>query len=287
MNNKAVSMISLVITIFLIIIIATISSYYLSSTIDDVMFKDAKEELKNVENVVEYAKAQILIDEFMPNENWLISDLEVENKFGKILSEDEINHIKKVNKSDEIKAPYKYYLMNQSRFDAEFGNEYNVSNLRPAREYIVNYMDAFVASNYEPERLATSQNLISPGFDEDTSDNERAEINIVFTPNGNIEWAKQQATLVSINANSKAEVTSTKYLWTRSYSEPETSEFVNSIADGQVVDLDGKTGNDWYVWVLVEYKENNVDKVYKVRSEPFYIDNTAPTAELQVEEVNR
>jgi len=83
-NNKAVTMISLVVTIVLIIIIASITSYYLSSTIEDVQYKDVKEELKNVENVVEYAKTQILIDEFMPDEeNFKITDYELVNNFGK------------------------------------------------------------------------------------------------------------------------------------------------------------------------------------------------------------
>ena len=54
-NNKAISMISLVITIVLIIILAMITSQYLSSTMEDAQFKDAKEELKNVESVVEHA----------------------------------------------------------------------------------------------------------------------------------------------------------------------------------------------------------------------------------------
>ena len=107
---------------------------------EDVQYKDAKEELRNVETVVEYAKTQILIDEFMPNEDFIIEDSELDRKFGGILSSEEIDYIKKINNSDDIKAPYKYYLMKQEKFDAEFGNDYNVSNLRPAREYLINYI---------------------------------------------------------------------------------------------------------------------------------------------------
>lgn len=281
-NNKGVSMISLIVTILLIIVIATISSYYLSSVIEDVQFKDAKEELKNVENVVEYAKAQILIDEFMPDESWKITDNELDNKFGKILSSEEIEHIKEVNASTELKAPYKYYLMNQSRFDSEFGNDYNVSNLRPAREYLVNYMDVSIVSTYEGERLATSLDIISTSGDVD-----RADIRVVFTPNGNSEWAKQQATMVSINSSAVTTVYSAQYLWTQSFAQPDISEFSTSISDGESINLDGKTGNDWYVWVLIEYEENGVNKTAYFRSEPFYVDNEAPTADLDVEEINR
>ena len=99
-NNKAVSMISLVITIILMIILASISGYYLSTTIDDAQYKDAKESLRNVENVVEYAKTQILIDEFTPNTDNLITDAELDLKFGSVLSDEELTHIKTVNADD-------------------------------------------------------------------------------------------------------------------------------------------------------------------------------------------
>lgn len=280
-KNKAITMISLVITIALVIIIATITSFYLSSVLEDAEYKDMKEELKNVENVVEYAKTQILIDEFMPNESWLITDRELENKFGKILSTEEIEYIKQVNNSAQIKAPYKYYLMNQEKFDSEFGNDYNVSNLRPAREYLVNYMDTFVACNYDGERIANIKDVVP------TTELERADVAVAFTPNGNMEWAKQQATMVSIKSNAVTTINASKYLWTQSYTEPADSEFVLSVSDGQNLTLNGKTGNDWYLWIYVSYKENGVDKVYKVKSNPFYIDNTPPSAILDVEEINK
>ena len=280
-NSKAITMISLVITIALVTIIATITSFYLSSVLEDAQYKDVKEELKNVENVVEYAKTQILIDEFMPNESWLITDNELDNKFGKVLKAEEIEYIKQVNNSDQIKSPYKYYLMNQEKFDSEFGNDYNVSNLRPAREYLVNYMDTFVICNYDGERIASSDD-ITP-----TTEVERAEISVAFTPNGNIEWSRQQATMVSIKSNSAATINSMKYLWTQSYTEPVDSEFISNVYDGQTLNLDGKTGNDWYAWIYISYKENGIDKVYKVRSNPFYIDNIPPSAKLEDEEINK
>lgn len=280
-NNKAISMISLVITIVLIIILAMITSQYLSSTMHDAQYKDVKEELKNVENVVEYAKTQILIDEFMPNEDFMISDSELDMKFGKILTVDEIDYIKDVNNSDDLEAPYKYYLMNQSKFDSEFGNGYNVSNLRPAREYLVNYMDTYVACNYDGTKVASSNNILP------TDDYERAEITVAFTPDGNSEWQKQQSTMVSLKFNSATTVISTQYLWSQSYAEPDEGEFVENISDGQTVDLADKTGNDWYLWVCVTYNENGVEKTYFKRSQPFYVDNTAPSANLIVEDIER
>jgi len=280
-NNKAISMISLVITIVLIIILAMITSQYLSSTMEDAQYKDAKEELKNVESVVEYAKTQILIDEFMPNKDFMITNSELDMKFGKILTADELDYIKDVNNSDELEAPYKYYLMNQSKFDSEFGNDYNVSNLRPAREYLVNYMDTFVACNYDGTKIASSNDILP------TEDYERAEISVAFTPDGNSEWQKQQSTMVSLKFNSAATVISTQYLWSQSYTEPDVTEFVNDISDGEAVDLIDKTGNDWYLWICVTYNENGVEKTYFKRSQPFYVDNTAPSAKLEVEEIER
>ena len=284
-NNKGVSMVSLIVTIVLIIILASVSSLYLSSVMEDVQYKDAVEEMKNVENVVEYAKTQILINEFMPNQLWLIKDAELDSKFGKLLTSEEIEHIKQVNNSADIKAPYKYYLMNQTRFDSEFGNDYNVSDLRPAREYLVNYMDTTVVSTYADQRVATKEDIVPT--DKTTTEDERAEISVAFTPNGNIEWKKQQATMVSIDYNAATTINSTKYLWSQSYTAPAETNFTQSISDGQTVNLTGKTGNDWYLWIYVSYKENGVDKTYITKSEPFYIDNTAPTANLEVEEINR
>lgn len=281
MKNKGISMMSLIITIILIIILASISSVYLSAVLEDVQYKDAKEEFKNVENVVEYAKTQILIDEFMPDQTWLITDIELENKFSRILTPEEIDHIKLVNASDAIKAPHKYYLMNQSRFDSEFGNDYNVSDLRPAREYLVNYMDTYVISSYEPERLANISDLTY----EDTTSN--TVVKVAYTPNGNMEWSKQQATIVTIEANAAATITSTKYLWSQSYTAPDKSEFVESLIDGQTIEISDDTGNDWYLWVEVMYKENGIDKTYYAKSEPFYIDNEAPTADVELENIDR
>lgn len=282
-NERAISMISMVITILLIIIIASISGYYIVSTIDNAQYKDAKEEVENVENVVEYAKTQILINQFMPNDDetngFVIKDSELETYFGNLLSTEEKEYIKQVNASD-VRAPYKFYLMDQNRFDEEFGNEYNVTNLRPASHYLVNYMDVTVVCNYGG-MLVSNQPIIP------ATDVEQGEISIVYTPNGNIEWKKAQETMVNVSYNSAIEVTSMKYLWSQNYTEPSKSEFgSNTLVDGQTVSLDGKTGNDWYLWVYVEYKENGREKTDIIRSEPFYIDNTPPTGTLEVEEIS-
>lgn len=277
-NNKAVSMISLVITIILMIILASISGYYLSTTIDDAQYKDAKESLRNVENVVEYAKTQILIDEFTPNTDNLITDAELDLKFGSVLSDEELTHIKTVNADDTKKPEEKYYLMTQIRFDGEFGNDYNVSDLRKQSEYLVNYMDTTVIMNYGNKLMANKTIIPAPTI-------EKGEIQLVYSPNGNEEWNTSQTATVNLQKNGVISDVSMKYLWSRSYTEPSETEFVDDITNGQPVKIENVTGNDWYLWIYVKYKENNQEKTYITKSNPFYLDNEAPTGTLDVEEV--
>lgn len=280
-NNKAVSMISLVITIILMIILASISGFYLFTTINNAQYKDAKESLRNVESVVEYAKTQILVDEFIPNTDNLISDAELDLKFGTVLSNEEIAHIKAIN-SDDTKMPEeKYYLMTQIRFDEEFGNDYNVSDLRKNSEYLVNYIDTTVVMNYGNQLLANKNIIPAPTI-------ERGQIQLVYSPNGSEEWKTSQTTTVTLQTKGAISDVSMKYLWSTSYTEPSESEFdINgtNLSSGESILLKDMTGNDWYLWVFVKYKENNNEKKYITKSNPFYIDNTAPTGTLDVEEI--
>ena len=283
-NNKAVSMISLVITIILMIILASISGFYLFTTINDAQYKDAKESLRNVENVVEYAKTQILVDEFTPNADKLISDAELDLKFSAVLSNEEIAYIKAVNADDSKKPEEKYYLMKQIDFDEEFGNDYNVSDLRKNSEYLVNYIDTTVVMNYGNQLLSNKNVIPAP-------DVERGEVQLLYSPNGNEEWKTSQTTIITLQTKGAISDVSMKGLWSRSYTEPSEDDFNDpnkesiSISNGQTVEFKDVTGNDWYLWVLVKYKENNQEKTYITKSNPFYFDNTAPTGTLDVEEV--
>lgn len=277
-NNKAVSMISLVITIILMIILASISGYYLSTTIDDAQYKDARESLRNVESVVEYGKTQILMDEFTPNEEKLISDADLDLKFGTVLSNEEISHIKAINADDTKKPGEKYYLMKQIDFDEEFGNDYNVSDLRKNSEYLVNYMDTTVIMNYGNKLMANKNIIPAPTI-------EKGQIQLVYLPNGNEEWNTSQTATVNLQKNGAISDVSMKYLWSRSYTEPSETQFVDDITNGQTVKIENVTGNDWYLWIYVKYKENGQEKTYITKSNPFYLDNTAPTGTLDVEEV--
>ena len=282
MNNRAVSMISLIITIIMIVIIAAISVPLLSNVISDSIMEDAKVEMKNVETVVDYAKAQIMDDRFIPNSEYAITEEELEEHFGNILTPDEKNQIVSINNDGLILAPHKYYLMNQERFDHEFGNAFNVSGIREAREYLVNYMDGVVLANVDGRRL-TNGNEISVIPVEDIV---RGQVEVMFTPNGNSEWSKQQATELSF-AGKDTTITSVMYQWSQSISEPTVDSFVNSVNNHETVKLLDKTGNNWYLWVKVEYTDDGNPRIKYFRSNPFFIDNTSPTATMTVDEIRK
>ena len=69
---------------------------------------------------------------------------------------------------------------------------------------------------------------------------------------------------------------------------PEKSFGINNNFSGNTtVSLVDETGNNWYIWVLVTYTEDDVQKQYIQRSNAFYIDNTPPSGELEVNEVKK
>lgn len=282
MNNRAVSMISLIITIIMIVIIAAISVPLLSNVINDSIMEDAKVEMKNVETVVDYAKAQIMDDRFIPSQEFAITEPELESRFGNILTPDEKNQIMNINNDGLILAPHKYYLMNQERFNQEFGNAFNVSGIREARDYLVNYMDGVVVVNVDGRRL-TNANTISVIPVEELA---RGQVEVMFTPNGNSEWSKQQATELSY-AGKDTTITSVMYQWSQSISEPTVESFTFAVNNHETVKLIDETGNNWYLWVKVEYTDDGNPRTKYFRSNPFFIDNTSPTATMTVDEIRK
>lgn len=283
-STKAISMISLIIIIVLMIILASISGYYLTSTINDAEYKDVKEDIRNIENVVEYAKTQILINEFTPNENFLISDVDLENKFGNVLTSEEKDLIKTTNSDTTKKASEKYYLMNQKSFDAEFGNDFNISNLRNQREFLVNYMDTVVVCNFGGKLIA-SKNIIQ------SAPVEEGELRVVFEPDGNPEWQKSHQARITLYS-SNVTIEEANYVWSQSYTTPSDSEFSSAYggivndSGTTVLELKSETGNDWYLWIRIKYTENGREKVHITKSRAFALDNEEPTATLELEGIS-
>ena len=289
-TNRAVSMISLVLTIVIILILAAITAPLLSNVMTDSTELDAKEEFANVVAVVQSAKKDILISRFVPNEDYLITDEELDSKFARLLTEEEVQKIKDDNKDPTIQAPFKYYLMNQERFDSEFGNDFNISRMRDARVYLVNYMNEMVLLNNDGKKMVQ-------GNIEEVKQAVRGEVFVTFSPNGNATWAKQQSTTVTLVYDEAAtEIISAKALWSESSSNPSDEEFESADAVGletaysltgepprtQGIEIGGKTGNGWYLWVRVEFKDDGEIRTKYEKSGSFAIDNTPPTFELEV-----
>ena len=126
----------------------------------------------------------------------------------------------------------------------------------------------------------------------------RGQVNVVFTPSGSTTWKRQQETIVSITAGQDTEIYSVRYLWTEEFREPDVSEYDHTFSgvasggsSGPVTTncsatLDSETGNDWYLWVRIEYDDLGVTRSKSFRSEPFYIDNIAPSAIFEVDEIH-
>ena len=291
-KNKAISMISLVITIAIIIVLAAVTAPLLSNVLNDSSRLDAKEEFANVFLVVQNAKKEILAERYVPNQKNIISNEALIAKFGDVLSAEERAKIISDNEDQTIKAPYKYYLFNQNTFDEEFGNDYSVKRLRGNREYLINFMDELVVTNYDGMRLIE-------GNIETISQPVRGEVSVGFSPNGNYNWKNQQTTSVTIKFTNATNIYSASYVWTESDSHPSDSDFpLNSgiSLDNRTVDANGNitirqtgiespqnvTGNNWFLWVKVEYLDDDEPRIKYEKSEAFFIDNTIPTFDLEV-----
>ena len=287
-NNKGVSITALVVTIIIMVILAAITAPILSSIIDDSLEQDARVELKNVQTVVEGAKALIMTDQFSPNPKYVISYEDLLKKFGRVLSEDEVRHIKEVNEDESQRAPYKYYLMDKDAFKNEFSTDFNVNGIRDNRLYLINYMDTLVLMNYGDRLLSNKTEDAAVEIPEVV----RGEVKVSFFPNGNFEWAQQQATIIRFDLGEGTNITSVQYVWSQDVTEPNENIYpasIGTVTDGQTIStsLVGETGNGWYVWVLVKYNENGNQRVKTFRSDPFYIDNIPPTAIFSVDEISR
>ena len=293
MNNKGISLIALVITVIILVILAAITAPMLSSVINDSIDQTSKVEIKNVQAVVENAKTLILTDKFVPNSNFVIKDNELIDKFSNVLTPEEIQHIKTVNLDPNQKAPYKYYLLNQKRIDQEFGSEMSVSGIRENTEFLVNYMDTLVLANHGGVKYSNKPVEIIGGESEVL----RGQVNVIFSPNGNEEWAQQQSTLAVITAGKDTEIISAKYMWTEEITEPPEGKFEHAfdVASGTSsgpettetsFTLERETGNGWYLWILIRYKDVGVERKKAFRSEAFYIDNIPPSAIFNVEDIS-
>ena len=97
---------------------------------------------------------------------------------------------------------------------------------------------------------------------------------VKFGTNGSTTWKKSQSTTVTVTDNIALNTSSLKYLWNQSTTKPSESSFTSSFTSGNTITKNTGTGNNWYLWILAKDKAGNTTIV---RSNAFYIDNTAPT----------
>ncbi len=111
----------------------------------------------------------------------------------------------------------------------------------------------------------------------DDDDNKLKDLNdptITFEPDGSETYKKEQSTVVKVKETDIVDNSSYKYQWLQSEEKPEEDTFTESFTNNQEVTKNGVTGNNWYLWALVKTKTG---KTIVQKSEPFYLDNTAPT----------
>lgn len=269
MNERGISLVTLIITIIIIILLTTVGGYYTIDALKKTERMDTEEEFRNVEELISIQRARIQNDEYVVSEDYVASDAEIDEKFGTLLGSEMITLIKETNNSESIPPEYKYHLMNQEKFDTEFSEHVNVRYVK--REYLINYGKGVVIANSNGKAHISGKIEVNDNLGEN-------EIKVKFSPNGNTEWSKSQTTEVTVESGSS--LVTMKYEWLQTKNEPEADAITHTFFSGQEITKSGVTGNDYYLWVYVENANG-----YSVieRSDAFYIDNTKPEGELSVE----
>ncbi len=98
---------------------------------------------------------------------------------------------------------------------------------------------------------------------------------VVYEPNGSEQYQKEFQVKLRVS-ESNEKVKSIKYQWANSNVEPSQETFTQIVDNGGTVRKDGLTGK-WYLWTLLE-TESGATRTGK--SEAFYFDNTGPTVKL-------
>ena len=139
MHEKGVSLISIVVTIVIIIILASIIGVSSQKILKRAEENNIKQEFRNVEELVGTIRAKVLAGTFdlLDDYDDYIAEEEEIDSYANVLSEAEIDEIKEINGNDDILPNGKYYIMNQAAFDEVFGNEINVKDT--TRSYLINF----------------------------------------------------------------------------------------------------------------------------------------------------
>lgn len=98
---------------------------------------------------------------------------------------------------------------------------------------------------------------------------------IEYSPLGDTEYKREHSVQIGVK-EAGDKVVSIKYQWLNTIEEPDESTFTESCNRGATLTKNEVTGK-WYLWTLVETK-SGFKRIE--RSEAFYFDNTGPTVTL-------
>ena len=147
-----------------------------------------------------------------------------------------------------------------------------ITSIRENSFYESNNLIIYTNSNSEGHRYAEEYEQAYVIDDEGPT--------VTFTPNGSNNPKKGYTVKVNVEDNQEVvgvNEESLKYLWTQSEEVPTKESFEESLKNGQ--DITKNTGDGiWYLWV---YSKDNLDNEKITRSEGFYIDNTAPSVNVE------
>ena len=147
-NSNGVTMMNLVITIVVMIILISVSGYYSIDSIKNAYTSRQKREFASVVDYTATLKAKMLVDEFSPSNETIIS-VDTLTTIATGLSETSTNKIIAVNESDILSAKYKYHYITPEKLqDTSFSNDF--ATVRDAENnYIINFYTGTVIGLYD------------------------------------------------------------------------------------------------------------------------------------------
>ena len=104
---------------------------------------------------------------------------------------------------------------------------------------------------------------------------DKAQPVVTFGTNGSTSYKKSQSTTVTVKSIGVSTIVanSLKYQWTQSTTAPAENTFSTTFTSGGTITKSDGTGNNWYLWILAK---NTAGNTTIVKSNVFYLDNTAP-----------
>ena len=157
MHEEGISLISIVITIIVIILLATIVGVSSVKILKRAEENNIKQEFRNVEELVGTVKGKVMagsIDIDIPENTYVASNAQID-QYSSVLDNVEIESIKSINTDPDASKNEKYHLMNQEAFDTLFKNEINVKDV--TRSYLINFKEGVVILNLDGKLYKTGE----------------------------------------------------------------------------------------------------------------------------------